>query len=156
MKFSNKRLCFFNHLDREIIAFDLLSKLVISLLDLEEQSEISIRCNVLSNNAQADIIPGNMIFKIGNKELENDDNQLEFDDSKKVWYKMLNYKPDIYDNGEILKCVLNPKSKHETSENLNIHLYKFKVINSGKQIRFQRGKIIMTIVRLIKTGDFFS
>ena len=105
-------------------------KIVISHLDLGEQSEISIRCNVLLNNAQAE--PGNLIFKIGNEKLENDDNQLEYDESKKVWYKLLNYKPDIYDNGEILKCVLNPDSNHEISETLNIHLYKFKMINSGE------------------------
>ena len=107
-------------------------KIVISHLDLGEQSEISIRCNVLLNNAQAE--PGNLIFKIGNEKLENDDNELEYDESKKVWYKLLNYKPDIYDNGEILKCVLNPDSNHEISETLNIHLYKFKMIDSGEQM----------------------
>ena len=60
---------------------DVCFKIVISHLDLGEQSEISIRCNVLLNNAQAE--PGNLIFKIGNEKLENDDNQLEYDESKK-------------------------------------------------------------------------
>ena len=40
----------------------------------------------------------------------------------------------MYLNGEILKCVLNPDSNHEISETLNIHLYKFKMIDSGEQM----------------------
>ena len=49
-----------------------------------------------------------------------------------VWYKKLNFEPDVYDNEQILQCILIQGEK-ESKAILILEVYLFKDVGTGKQ-----------------------